>query len=83
MMMDTEPPPADGRDDAPPADGRDDALPVGGRDDAPPADAIPDAAVHPQFICHVQMLMWFHNMYINMLHRRCAVEAQKLQATRA
>ena len=42
-----------------------------------PIGAATEPEVQPQLVSHVQMLMWFHNMYINMMHRRCYVESQR------
>ncbi len=35
------------------------------------------ADISPAMMSHVNMMMWMHNMYLSMMHRRFALEAQK------
>lgn len=49
-----------------------------GADVSPATEQSPAAAdIPPAMMSHVNMMMWMHNMYLSMMHRRFALEAQK------
>ena len=46
----------------------------------PSSSEAASALTQQHLINHVQMCMWMHNMYINLLHRRCAIETSQQKA---
>ena len=42
-----------------------------------PATTAPPPEMAPALMSHVNMMMWMHNMYLSMMHRRFALEGRR------
>lgn len=42
-----------------------------------PATTAPPPEMAPALMSHVNMMMWMHNMYLSMMHRKFALEGRR------